>query len=646
MHRLSGACLLSLVTLAACGTTPQGEAKAPKKVGCERARAERGPQPLSRQSSMVALARDGKRTLAYIANADDDTLRTVDVDAGKELATTRLAGKPGEVLVLPDGRVLVTLRSRSRVQVFEPATNRDKPLDDRCQVDLPAEPIAMALTPNRSTVVVTSGWGHALTELDASSMKRKKSTSVPREPRSVVLSDDGKRAFVSHAVGGRLSVVPLAGGKVREVLVGDNPQGKHSVLFGFLGKRSSGDAARIGCQGYALAKSVDPGGRILAPQVLVEPGNPSEQTQGYGDGFSNAEVASIAVIDESAERTLTSSIDNRESPATVVPGARARPECLLPRAAAMNEKSGHLLVTCLGIDALVEYDASSADPRRAELRRWPVAAGPLGLAVDVDKQRAVVWGQFDGRVSIVALGAAPMRTPDDIAASSVTQLALSKSATLTKGDVALGRRLFHSTGDFRISRDGRACASCHPEGRDDSITWATPNGPRQTPMLAGRLGQTAPFGWDGKGADIEAHLGHTFQRLGGSGLERREMDAILAYLATLEPPPRLTDEDPALVKRGRDLFLAKETGCAGCHRGSDLYMDGKTHDVKSRVSADRDPHFDTPSLKFIAGTAPYFHDGRYASLEELLRGSDGKMGHTKQLSKRDLAALAAYLRTL
>ena len=56
MHRLSGACLLSLVTLAACGTTPQGEAKAPKKVGCERVRADRGPQPLSRQSSMVALA--------------------------------------------------------------------------------------------------------------------------------------------------------------------------------------------------------------------------------------------------------------------------------------------------------------------------------------------------------------------------------------------------------------------------------------------------------------------------------------------------------------------------------------------------------------------------------------------------------------
>jgi cytochrome c peroxidase len=70
------------------------------------------------------------------------------------------------------------------------------------------------------------------------------------------------------------------------------------------------------------------------------------------------------------------------------------------------------------------------------------------------------------------------------------------------------------------------------------------------------------------------------------------------------------------------------------------------HDVKSRTSADRDQAFDTPSLRFVGGTAPYFHDGRYASLRALLVGADGAMGHTKQLSDDDLAALEAYLRSL
>ena len=44
-------------------------------------------------------------------------------------------------------------------------------------------------------------------------------------------------------------------------------------------------------------------------------------------------------------------------------------------------------------------------------------------------------------------------------------------------------------GDRRISADGRVCASCHPDGREDGVAWVTPEGPRQTPMLAGRLGK-------------------------------------------------------------------------------------------------------------------------------------------------------------
>ncbi|HMR79472.1 MAG TPA: c-type cytochrome, partial [Polyangiaceae bacterium] len=89
----------------------------------------------------------------------------------------------------------------------------------------------------------------------------------------------------------------------------------------------------------------------------------------------------------------------------------------------------------------------------------------------------------------------------------------------------------------------------------------------------------------------------------------------------------------------------KQSGCAGCHGGS-VSSDGKRHDVKTRVKSDAQDRFDTPSLRFIAGTAPYFHDGRYSTLEELLGASDHKMGHTAHLSKQDVADLASYLRTL
>jgi cytochrome c peroxidase len=48
----------------------------------------------------------------------------------------------------------------------------------------------------------------------------------------------------------------------------------------------------------------------------------------------------------------------------------------------------------------------------------------------------------------------------------------------------------------------------------------------------------------------------------------------------------------------------------------------------------------------VAARAPYFHDGRYATLDTLISGIDGTMGNTKQLSAEDKNALAAYLRSL
>jgi cytochrome c peroxidase len=65
-----------------------------------------------------------------------------------------------------------------------------------------------------------------------------------------------------------------------------------------------------------------------------------------------------------------------------------------------------------------------------------------------------------------------------------------------------------------------------------------------------------------------------------------------------------------------------------------------------RTKGDVTGKFDTPSLKGVGGTGPWFHDGRYKNLHDLLVKSDGAMGHTKHLSKDDLDALEAYLSTL
>jgi cytochrome c peroxidase len=99
------------------------------------------------------------------------------------------------------------------------------------------------------------------------------------------------------------------------------------------------------------------------------------------------------------------------------------------------------------------------------------------------------------------------------------------------------------------------------------------------------------------------------------------------------------------VLRGRQLFSSAEAECSSCHDPDRAFSDGSLHEVDPRPS-EKGKSYDTPSLRFVTGTAPYFHDGRYATLEDLLTAPDHTMGHSLHLSRDDRLALAAYLGSL
>jgi DNA-binding beta-propeller fold protein YncE len=612
--------------------------------------------------------------LAYVADADDQVLRTIDVAAAREIAATPLRGAPEQLLVLGDGRVAVTLRADGALQVLEPAERPESPLETRCVVGAPTEPIGLALSPDDRTLLVTSGWAHTLTAFDAQSLAPRFQADLPREPRSVVVSDDGKRAFVAHVVNATMSVVDLEGAehrprsidlRMKQVLSGGGQNGK----------------LRGGCQGFALASAVElprpdagpvlPGelppvvikppisrpapsrpaapdpagiptpqrkpGRLFAPFVAVDPGETTQTSSGYGNSGASlaAEVSAVSVIDQEAERSLTRAVFAPPGSTAHRSGAGVA-DCILPRAAAYFD--GSLYVTCLGNDALVELDGRSVDPARSELRRWSVPAGPVGVAIDSIHQQAVVFSQFEHKLSFV-----PLSRP-----GPVSLISLARRPGRVSVDLERGRELFHLANSPLVSGDGRACASCHPDGREDALTWSTPEGPRQTIMLAGRIGRSSAFSWSGRNKTLVDHVHDTFKRLEGKGLPENDLRQLLTYvnsMAAPRPTPLALDGNrKQLIERGREIFATGETGCASCHPGG--ATDGLRHDVGSRARGDHEAEVLTPSLRFLSGTAPYFHDGRYPTLLDMLDDTDTGMGHTIHLSRADRIALAAYLETL
>jgi cytochrome c peroxidase len=221
----------------------------------------------------------------------------------------------------------------------------------------------------------------------------------------------------------------------------------------------------------------------------------------------------------------------------------------------------------------------------------------------------------------------------------------------------LGEQLFH---DASLSpQKWQSCSSCHPDGRADGLNWDLLNdgigNPKNTRSLVNTF-DSSPVMWTG----VRPSAGYAVR----SGMEHilfaepgeENANAIEAWLRSLKPVPGPI-RDRAAVERGRALFHSAAVGCVGCHPPP-LYSDGQLRDVGTqgefdftdgpggtRVAQNR---FMTPSLVEVWRTAPYLHDGRYATLREVITsGNRGdSRGHTSHLTPAQIDDLLAFLSSL
>jgi hypothetical protein len=245
-------------------------------------------------------------------------------------------------------------------------------------------------------------------------------------------------------------------------------------------------------------------------------------------------------------------------------------------------------------------------------------------------------------------------------------------------DLRLGQHLFYSANsdEYPITKNHWvACASCHLEGRSDAVTWLFAQGPRDTPSNAGGMIGTGFLFRTADRTAVEDYWRTINVEQGGAFDPEADAD-LLAALATYVnhaiPLPVPPTTDPTLVATGRAIFERGDIGCAGCHGGPrftdsgdgnatlDLAGPVVLHDVGTCATApyadvahtDIAGHpraacmFDTPSLSGLASSPPYLHDGRAATIRDVLELTRGTMGNIAPLSSADEDALVEYLRSL
>ena len=236
---------------------------------------------------------------------------------------------------------------------------------------------------------------------------------------------------------------------------------------------------------------------------------------------------------------------------------------------------------------------------------------PLGSSTSTNRSCAVSTSVafVDRGALFVALSREPAALLV-IDPSTGRQLPVITLATESREDT--GHAIFHSD-----SGAGVACASCHPEGRDDGHAWRSQElGARRTPSLLGTLSNTAPYHWNGEAKDLASLVRLTFEsRMRGPSLPDERIDAMDGWLRALKEMPAAKPSDPASARRGKALFEGS-AHCAGCHSGA-MRTNNATINVSTGGS------FQVPSLVGVAWRAPLLHDGSAPSVRAVLQRSHG-----------------------
>jgi hypothetical protein len=186
-----------------------------------------------------------------------------------------------------------------------------------------------------------------------------------------------------------------------------------------------------------------------------------------------------------------------------------------------------------------------------------------------------------------------------------------------------------------------ACASCHPEGRDDGHVWLLDNKQRRTPSLHGTIAGTAPYHWPGDEANLTVLVNDVYTvRMSGAPLDQGQMGAVTAWVTNVAPLPAPTWVDPSSSQRGKALFERADVGCVTCHSGS-KFTNNLTMDVGTGGL------FQVPPLVGVGWRTPLMHDGCAATLTDRFGAcATPQHGSTGALTKQDVSDLVSYLETL
>ena len=600
-------------------------------------------------SSSIVL--DSVNNRLWNVNPDNDTVTVIDttLPAGTVLAEIGVARRPTSLARANNGNLWVVGNADATVSIIHPTTHALLG-----SVTLPANsrPYGIVMNPATQTAYVSLEALGQIVSIDTQLQQIiSEPIEVPPNPRGMAISADGTSLyvtrFISDAVAGEVTQIDVATGEATAIDLA-------------IDTTADSDSGGRGLPNYLSSVTISPDGA----QAVVTAKKDNIGRGAFRDGNSldhdNSVRAIVTTINTNAGQEVAALRHDFDNNA-------------LPVAAEFTSFGNLVFVALQASNKVKLLDAYNS----FEIEVLSTGLSPDGLVLD-DITGTLYVHNFMSR-SVTAFD---VRNLINLGGGGAVELAEHSVVAneLLPQQVLRGKQIFYNAQDPRMSSESYlSCSVCHLDGGHDGQTWDFTDrgeGLRNTTTLRGRAGLghgllhwsanfdevqdfeidiRDSFGGDGFLSNNQFNTGSVRLPLGDpkAGLNP-DLDALAAYVASLnqvpaspyrEPDGELT---PAAVA-GKELF--DQANCASCHEGSQ-FTDGKLHDVgtltpaSGQRSGEQLSGIETPTLKGLWNTAPYFHNGSAATLLDVISESGSLHGNTGDLSADDQAALVEYLRQI
>lgn len=586
----------------------------------------------------MAISSDGE--ILYVVAQEANALLIVDIGSERVLDKIAVGEQPHSVVLKSDGKTAyISNQWADNVYEIDLATAR---VVDTLQTG--SGPAGLVLSHDEGFLIVVDSYSSEVSFIELQSGAEVRRLMAGNNPVQADLSPGGDFLYVSSRRTlpkpyltppiTEMTVIDAGRQRVSERKIFENAYIMENVEF-----TPSGDlvlATLIRPKNLIPAIQVEKGWMMTHGIGIIETGNDGrivqlltdEPNAYYGDPFdivitpdgkkafiSHSGVNIISVIDLTAIRTLLAGSTAEE----------------------LDTYAHHL-----GMSSTYVMD------------RIPTGANPKGLILSPDGKYLYVAERLEDRIAVISTES--LETVKTLDLGGPSRITVARK----------GRQVFnYSSGTFQ---NQYACYTCHPDAHEDGLVYNMA-GKDMGRNLANvqtlrDIGDIPPYKWNGKNSSIYKQDGMRFSTIltRTEAFDYDELDALVAYIVTgIKNPPNLRyNPDGELTeaqKRGKKIFyrthdnfgneIPEGNRCVTCHPPP-YFTNMEMADVGTLAETDDPMLFDAPQLNNIYESAPYLHDGRAATLEEIWTkyAENDEHGVANDMLKDELNDLVEYLKSI